>query len=238
MRNLSDIIKNARSIVFFGGAGVSTESGMKDFRSANGIYAEAFEMPPEEMISGNYLKAYPEKFFSFYRRWLLPPEGVRPNAAHYKLAEMERAGILKAVITQNVDGLHQEAGSKNVLELHGSVHRNYCLRCGEEYDMAFVRDAAGVPLCACGGTVRPRVVLYNESLDERVLDAAIDAIAAADVLIVAGTSLAVYPAAGLIRYFRGKELVLINKTPTPLDEQASLVIHAPVGETLSKVDIE
>ncbi len=234
IRRLKDIIDHTDNIVFFGGAGVSTESGIPDFRSVDGLYNQEWDDPPETIVSHTYYVRKPEKFFKFYREKLLV-SGVQPNAAHKKLAEWEAQGKLRAIVTQNIDGLHQAAGSREVLELHGSTLRNYCERCGKFYDADFIRNSEGVPKCDCGGRVKPDVVLYEEGLDGRTLERAIDFIAAADVLIIAGTSLAVYPAAGLVNYYRGHKLVVINKTPLRSDLGANLVITGPVGETLAQL---
>ena len=234
---LQRIIDQSRRIVFFGGAGVSTESGIPDFRSVDGLYHQQYDYPPEEMLSHTFLMRRPEEFYRFYRDKLLPRD-ARPNAAHLKLAELEQAGRLTAVITQNIDGLHQMAGSKTVLELHGSVHRNHCMACGKFYGPEFIRDSVGIPTCGCGGRVRPDVVLYEEGLDDDVVAAALHHLRLADTLIVAGTSLTVYPAAGLLRYFRGQHLVLINRDATPLDGQADLVLHEKVGEVLSRITVK
>ncbi len=231
---LKKFIEEAENIVFFGGAGVSTESGLKDFRSADGIYSMKFEYPPETMLSHSFFRSHPEEFYSFYREMMIC-ENVLPNAAHYALSRLEEAGKLKAVITQNIDGLHQKAGSKNIFELHGSTKRNYCIRCGKFFDEEFVNSAQGAPRCECGGLVKPDVVLYEEPLDAKTLEGAISAIASADLLIVAGTSLTVYPAAGLINYFNGRHIVLINRDATPFDDRADLVIREPVGKTLGSV---
>lgn len=236
IEELKKIIKESENIVFFGGAGVSTESNIPDFRSANGLWNEKLRMTltPEQLVSHTYFMRYPEEFFEFYKAKLVYPD-AKPNPAHIALAKLEKQGKLKAIVTQNIDGLHQAAGSKNVFELHGSVHRNYCMKCGAFYDAQFVLNSKGVPRCTkCGGIVKPDVVLYEESLDEDVIMGAIKAISKADTLIVGGTSLVVYPAAGLIDYFRGKNLVLINKSSTPADYRANLVIHEPIGEVLSK----
>ncbi len=234
IRKLKTIVDETDNIVFFGGAGVSTESGIPDFRSVDGLYHQQWDEPPETILSHTYYERYPEKFFKFYRAKLLI-SGVQPNAAHKKLAEWEAQGKLRAIVTQNIDGLHQAAGSREVLELHGSTLRNYCERCGKFYDADFIRNSEGVPKCDCGGRVKPDVVLYEEGLDGRTLERAIDFIAAADVLIIAGTSLAVYPAAGLVNYYRGHKLVVINKTPLRSDLGANLVITGPVGETLAQL---
>ena len=233
---LQQMINQSKNIVFFGGAGVSTESGLKDFRSEDGLYSQRYPYPPETMLSHSFFIAHTEEFFDFYRSKLLCPE-VRPNTAHDKLAEMERAGKLTAVVTQNIDGLHQMAGSKNVLELHGSVHRNICMKCQKNYDMAYVLQSCGVPKCVCGGLIKPDVVLYEEVLDAQVLDAAVRAIAGADMLIVGGTSLAVYPAAGLIDYYSGERLVLINKSSTAYDRRANLRFADSIGKTLSEIHV-
>ena len=234
IKKLKDIIDHTDNIVFFGGAGVSTESGIPDFRSVDGLYNQQWDDPPETIVSHTYYVRYPEKFFKFYREKLLI-SGIRPNAAHKKLAEWEAQGKLRAIVTQNIDGLHQAAGSKEVLELHGSTLRNYCEKCGKFYDADFIRNGTGVPMCSCGGRVKPDVVLYEEGLDSSILERAIRFIANADVLIIAGTSLAVYPAAGLINYYRGNHLVVINKTALRADLGADLVINAPVGEVLGQL---
>lgn len=227
------MINESHRIVFFGGAGVSTESGIKDFRSEDGIYNMKFDYPPEYMLSHSFFVSHPKEFYDFYRTMMLC-KGVEPNAAHYALAELERRGKLKAVITQNIDGLHQKAGSKTVFELHGSTLRNYCHRCGKSFSVDYVENNE-IPYCPCGGIVKPDVVLYEEPLDGKTIENAVNAIADADMLIVAGTSLTVYPAAGLIDYFNGKYIVLINRDATPYDDRADLVIRDRVGETLSKV---
>ena len=229
---LEEIVTKSKRIVFFGGAGVSTESGIPDFRSEDGLYRQKYAVPPETILSASYFYAHPEQFFAFYRDKMLPLH-AKPNAAHKKLAAWERAGKLLAVVTQNIDGLHQAAGSRRVFELHGSIHRNYCMRCGKFYPASFLAESSGVPVCTCGGIVKPDVVLYGEQLDSETVNGAVDAIAAADTLIVAGTSLTVYPAAGFLDYFRGDELVLINRDATPLDGACSLVIRQKVGETLA-----
>ena len=224
----------SRRIVFFGGAGVSTESGIPDFRSTGGLYHQEWKYPPEVILSHSFYKSNPEEFFRFYRAKMLAPE-AKPNAAHRKLAEWEAAGKLSAVVTQNIDGLHQAAGSKRVYELHGSVHRNYCERCGKFYGMDFLLHSSGVPRCQCGGAVKPDVVLYEEGLDQDVLSGAVNAIAGADLLIIGGTSLNVYPAAGLINYYQGQRLVLINKSAVARDLPAGLVITDPIGEVLDQL---
>ena len=233
VKALEDIIAKSSSIVFFGGAGVSTESGIPDFRSVDGLYHQKFRYPPETILSHTFYERHKEEFFDFYRQKLIAPE-ARPNAAHVKLAQWERDGKLKAVITQNIDGLHQMAGSHEVLELHGSVLRNYCERCGKFYGVDAILHSTGVPKCSCGGDIKPDVVLYEESLDSDVLEKAIRHIMAADLMIVGGTSLAVYPAAGLLQYYDGLDLVLINKTETPYDRRASLIIREPIGQVMSK----
>ena len=227
-------INDSRSIVFFGGAGVSTESGIPDFRSTDGLYHQEYRWPPEEILSHDFFERRPEEFFRFYRDKMLYPQ-AEPNAAHLALARLEQAGKLKAVVTQNIDGLHQAAGSKNVLELHGSVHRNHCERCGKFYSLDHILHTTGVPRCACGGIITPDVVLYEEGLDQGTLEAAVRALAEADMLMIGGTSLNVYPAAGLIRYYQGHRLVLLNKSPVARDLAADLVITDPIGETLAQL---
>ena len=227
-------IDESSNIVFFGGAGVSTESGIPDFRSVDGLYHQKFEFPPETIISHSFYLRNPEYFFRFYREKMLPL-GFEPNITHKVLARWEGEGKLSAVVTQNIDGLHQKAGSKRVYELHGSVLRNYCTRCGKFHDAEFVKNSTGVPKCTCGGTVKPDVVLYEEGLDQDILEGSIYAISQADILIVAGTSLTVYPAAGLIRYYQGKRLVLINRDQTPYDSYANLVFHNSLGEIFSQL---
>ena len=234
VKKLKELVDGSDNIVFFGGAGVSTESGIPDFRSTDGLYHQQWKYPPEVILSHTFYESNPEEFFRFYRAKLLI-SGVEPNAAHQKLAEWEKAGKLKAVVTQNIDGLHQAAGSKTVLELHGSVHRNYCERCGKFYDFDFMLRSEGAPRCICGGPVKPDVVLYEEGLDQQTLNKAIRAIAEADMLIIGGTSLNVYPAAGLINYYRGHKLVLINKSAVAQDLSAGLVITDPIGEVLSQL---
>ena len=231
---LKEWIDNSDNIIFFGGAGVSTESGIPDFRSVDGLYNQKYDYPPETILSHTFFMAQTEEFFRFYRDKMLCLD-AEPNAAHRKLAEWERQGKLRAVITQNIDGLHQKAGSQNVLELHGSVHRNHCMRCHKPYDVQAVAQSTGVPHCACGGIIKPDVVLYEESLDTHTLDASLRYIQSADVLIIGGTSLAVYPAASLIHYYRGHKLVLVNKSETPADAKADLVIHGPIGEIFSQL---
>lgn len=226
---LRDWVLESRSIVFFGGAGTSTESGIPDFRSVDGLYHQKYAYPPETILSHSFFISKPEEFFRFYREKMLVTN-VEPNAAHRKLAQWERDGRLLAVVTQNIDGLHQKAGSQKVLELHGSLHRNSCMKCGKNYAAEALFEFDSVPVCACGGVIKPDVVLYGETLDERVIEEALRVIEQADLLIVGGTSLSVYPAAGLITVYRGKRLVLINKTSTRYDRNANLVIHEPIGE--------
>ena len=234
IERLKQWIAESSRIVFFGGAGVSTESGIKDFRSVDGLYNQKFDYPPETIISRSFYKQKPEYFFNFYREKMLPL-GFEPNVTHKVLAKWEAEGKLSAVVTQNIDGLHQKAGSKKVYELHGSVLRNYCVRGRKFYPAEFVRDADGVPRCDCGGIVKPDVVLYEENLDGSTIEKSVGAIATADLLIVAGTSLTVYPAAGLINYYRGNRLVLINRDVTPYDDRADLVIHDTLGNVFSKL---
>ena len=234
IQELQKIIDTYGNIVFFGGAGVSTESGIPDFRSVDGLYHQQYDYPPETILSHTFYRSHTEEFFRFYRNKMLFPN-AQPNAAHKKLAELEAAGKVRAVITQNIDGLHQAAGSKEVLELHGSVHRNYCTRCGQFYDLDYVRNSEGVPTCTCGGRIKPDVVLYEEGLDDRTIQKSIDYIRNADMLIIGGTSLVVYPAAGLIDYYRGNKLVLINKSVTSRDSQADLVISDSIGKVLGTV---
>lgn len=225
-------IEESDNVVFFGGAGVSTESKIPDFRSVDGLYNQQYDYPPETILSHTFFVRKTEEFYRFYKNKMLFPN-AQPNAAHLALAKLEKAGKVRAVITQNIDGLHQAAGSKEVLELHGSVLRNYCTKCGKFYGMEHIREADGVPRCSCGGLVKPDVVLYEEGLDSGILHKSVEYIRNADVLIVGGTSLTVYPAAGLIDYYRGKKLVLINKSATAKDADADLIIKDPIGETLS-----
>lgn len=236
IKMLQQWIDDSRSIVFFGGAGVSTESGIPDFRSVDGLYNQKYDHPPEEILSRSFFDARPGEFYRFYREKMLCPE-ARPNAAHEKLAELEAAGKLRSVVTQNIDGLHQRAGSKRVWELHGSVHRNYCMRCKKYYPVELIRDSQGVPACDCGGIIKPDVVLYEEPLNSRVLEGALEDIQNADMLIIGGTSLAVYPAANLVNYYRGHRLALINKSPTPYDSHADLMIAGPIGEILGQIKV-
>lgn len=236
LETLQTWIDESRRAVFFGGAGVSTESGIPDFRSVDGLYHQKYDYPPEEILSRSFFDRNPEEFYRFYRDKMLCLD-AKPNAAHKKLAQLEQAGHLRSVVTQNIDGLHQDAGSQRVWELHGSVRRNRCMACGRSYPVEYIRDSQGVPRCACGGIVKPEVVLYEESLDARVMEGALEDISQADLLIIGGTSLVVYPAAGLIRYYRGKRLVLINKSPTPYDRKADLVLSGPIGELLGQIQV-
>jgi NAD-dependent deacetylase len=241
IERLNDMIRQSENIVFFGGAGVSTESGIPDFRSPTGLYSNKelnpFGVSPEEILSRTYFDRHPKEFYDFYRKKMLFLD-AEPNRAHMKLAELEKAGKNISVVTQNIDGLHQKAGSSKVFELHGSVHRNHCMNCGHFYNVNFVRATDGVPCCSiCGGTVKPDVVLYEEGLDDNVVRGAVTAISEADMLIVAGTSLTVYPAAGFLRYFRGKYAVVINLSVSPQDRSADLVFHEKVGDVLSQADV-
>ena len=229
VERLQELVDKYDNIVFFGGAGVSTESGIPDFRSQDGLYHQKYDYPPETILSHSFFMRNPEEFYRFYKNKMLCLD-AKPNMAHKKLAELEKAGKLKAVITQNIDGLHQKAGSKTVLELHGSIHRNYCLKCARFFPPEYIRDSEGVPKCPCGGIIKPDVVLYEEGLDDATVRAAVRQLQQAELLIVAGTSLTVYPAASLLRFFRGRHIVLINRDATPLDNQADLVLHERVGE--------
>ena len=236
IEKLSKILKESNNIVFFGGAGVSTESNIPDFRSSNGLFNEKLNITftPEQLVSHTFYIKYPEEFFKFYKSKLIYPD-AKPNSGHLALAKLEEMGKLKAIVTQNIDGLHQMAGNKNVFELHGSVHRNYCIKCRSFYDANFILQANGVPTCTkCGGAVKPDVVLYEEGLDDNIIRGAIDAISKADTLIIGGTSLVVYPAAGLINYFKGKNLVLINKSSTSADSKADLIINDSIGKVLDE----
>mgnify|MGYP003301567882 FL=1 len=240
---LQQLINKSKKIAFFGGAGVSTESGIPDFRSIDGLYQQKWKYPPEQIISHSFFEYDPVEFYRFYREKLVPSKEIKPNAAHYKLAELEEKGKLLGVITQNIDGLHQKAGSKKVFELHGSTLRNYCTKCGEFYDEQFILQSENAPdklphCTKCGGLVKPDVVLYEEGLDDAIVNGAIDAISNADTLIIGGTSLVVYPAAGLINYFRGENLILINKSQTSCDHKATLVIHQPIGQVLGQIKVE
>jgi len=236
IEKLQKIISDSHNIVFFGGAGVSTESGIPDFRSVDGLYHQQYQYPPEIMLSHTFFVNHTFEFFDFYRKKLLCPQ-AKPNAAHYKLAELEKSGQLKAVITQNIDGLHQMAGSKTVLELHGSVKRNYCERCQTFFDEKFILQSSGIPTCSCGGIIKPDVVLYEEGLEQTIMNQAISYITKADVLIIGGTSLVVYPAAGMVNYYHGNKLVLINRDATFTDAKAQLVIPGNIGEVLGQIFI-
>ena len=232
----SEIVANSARIVFFGGAGVSTESGIPDFRSVDGLYSQQWDYPPETILSHTFFQHKTAEFYRFYHA-KMNCMGAKPNPAHLRLAELEKLGKLTAVVTQNIDGLHQAAGSKNVYELHGSVHRNYCMKCGKFHDGEYVFRSEGIPECQCGGIIKPDVVLYEEGLDDKVVEGAVLAISECDTLIIGGTSLNVYPAAGLIRYFRGKSLVIINKSPTQYDKNADLLICRNIGEVFSELAI-
>lgn len=233
IEQLNEWVKNSTNIVFFGGAGVSTESGIPDFRSVDGLYRQKYDFPPETIISHSFFMRNPEYFYQFYRDKLLVT--AQPNIVHLKLADWEKKGRLKAIVTQNIDGLHQKAGSKNVFELHGSVYRNYCMRCHKFYDFDYMKNSCGVPKCECGGIIKPDVVLYEEGLDDDTVSGAVEAIANANLLIVGGTSLVVYPAAGLLRYFRGDKIALINKTATDMDNMADVVIRDNIGKVFSEL---
>ena len=237
IQRLQEMIDDSKRIVFFGGAGVSTESNIPDFRSADGLYQEKYQYPPEQVVSHTFFVRKTELFYDFYKNKMMFLDAL-PNQAHLKLAELERAGKLTAVITQNIDGLHQMAGSEKVLELHGSIHRNYCQRCGKFYDAAYVKNSNGIPRCECGGIIKPDVVLYEESLNNHTIQQTIQAISQADMLIIGGTSLVVYPAAGFINYFNGKYLVVLNKSATSRDDQADLCIREPIGEVLGNIEVE
>ena len=237
IKRLQEMVDESSSIVFFGGAGVSTESGIPDFRSVDGLYHIKYDYPPETILSHTFFMKNPEEFYRFYHDKMLCLD-AKPNVAHKKLAEMEAKGKLKAVITQNIDGLHQMAGSQRVMELHGSVHRNYCMKCGAFYDARYMKEAEGVPRCRlCGGMIKPDVVLYEEGLDQRTLSNSVSFLSRADLLIIGGTSLAVYPAASLIDYFRGKYLVVINKSSTPRDSMADLLIQESIGQVLGAIRV-
>lgn len=237
IEKLQELVDTSSNIVFFGGAGVSTESGIPDFRSVDGLYNQQYDYPPETILSHSFFMRNPEEFFRFYRNKMLC-DTAKPNEAHKKLAQLERTGKLKAVVTQNIDNLHQMAGSKKVLELHGSVYRNYCMKCGKFYDFDFMKHSQGVPKCSCGGRVKPDVVLYEEALDQNTLSESVRVISQADLLIIGGTSLVVYPAASLIDYFRGEHLVVINKSATPRDRYADLLIQQPIGQVFSQIHVE
>lgn len=234
IERLKELVSESDNIVFFGGAGVSTESGIPDFRSVDGLYNQKWKYPPETILSRTFFERNPEEYYRFHREKLVI-DSVKPNRAHLRLAELEQEGKLKAVITQNIDGLHQAAGSKNVLELHGSILRAYCSRCKKSYDADIINYGEGVPRCTCGGVIRPDIVLYEEPLDGDIMQSAVHYIANADVLIIGGTSLNVYPAAGLINYYRGNKLVLVNLSETPYDSYADLVIHEKIGEVFSQI---
>ena len=236
INELQQVIDNSQKIVFFGGAGVSTESGIPDFRSVDGLYNQKYDYPPEEILSHTFFERNTAEFYRFYRDKMRCLD-KKPNAAHQKLAELERAGKLLAVVTQNIDGLHQAAGSRRVFELHGSVLRNHCRKCRKFYSAEFIKNSLGVPTCDCGGVIKPDVVLYEEGLDDSTVNGALNATMQADTLIIAGTSLTVYPAAGFIRYFRGDTVVLINRDKTPFNRQADLVFHDKVGELLSQIRV-
>ena len=236
VKKLQEIIDDSSNIVFFGGAGVSTESSIPDFRSADGLYHQQYKYSPEQIVSHSFFMRNTEGFYEFYKEKMMFLD-AEPNPAHLKLAELEEAGKLSAVITQNIDGLHQAAGSRNVLELHGSIHRNYCQKCGKFYDVAYVKNSEGIPVCECGGRIKPDVVLYEEGLDSHVIQESIQAISRADTLIIGGTSLIVYPAAGFIDYFRGKHLVVINKSATARGVGAELTVAAPIGEILGQIQV-
>lgn len=237
VQQLQEIIDQYENIVFFGGAGVSTESGIPDFRSQDGLYHQRYDFPPETILSHTFFMHHPEEFYKFYRDKMLC-DTAKPNAAHLKLAELEDSGKLKAVITQNIDNLHQMAGSRKVLELHGSVYRNYCMKCGRFYGFSHMKESRGVPRCECGGIIKPDVVLYEEGLDNEILRDSVSAISNAQVLIIGGTSLAVYPAASLIDYFQGEKLVVINKASTPRNGYADLLIQEPIGQVFSKIVVK
>lgn len=234
VKRFVDAVRESENIVFFGGAGVSTESGIPDFRSEDGLYRQTYRYPPETMVSHSFFQRHTEEFYHFYRDRMVYPD-ARPNLTHKKLAQLEEQGKLKAVITQNIDGLHQMARSRKVLELHGSIHRNYCMRCGRFYPLSAVMECDGIPRCDCGGVIKPDVVLYEEGLNQEILEESVRLISEADMLIVGGTSLSVYPAAGLIRYYRGSRLALINKSATPYDREADILIQAGLGETFSYI---
>ena len=233
---LKEIVAGSERMVFFGGAGVSTESGIPDFRSVDGLYNQKYKYPPETIISHSFYMRDPEEFYRFYKDKMIYQD-AKPNMAHKKLAELEAQGKLAAIVTQNIDGLHQMAGSRNVLELHGSVYRNYCMKCGKSYDFKYMKEAKGIPKCTCDGIIKPDVVLYEEGLNEHTIQESVRAISEAQVLIIGGTSLAVYPAAGLIDYFRGDHLVVINKAPTPRDKYADLLIKEPIGKVFSQIHV-
>lgn len=236
LEQLRQMVDESHRIVFFGGAGVSTESGIPDFRSVDGLYHQTFRYPPEQILSHTFYLQHTEEFYDFYRQKMLCLD-AKPNAAHKILARLEAAGKLTAIVTQNIDGLHQLAGSQTVYELHGSVHRNFCTKCKAKFDAAYILHSTGIPTCPCGGTIKPDVVLYEEGLNEQTITGAVDAIRAADMLLIGGTSLAVYPAAGLIHYYTGNRLVVINRDTTPLDAKANLVLNGSIGELLEKLQL-
>ena len=236
MNELASVIKASKRIVFFGGAGVSTESGIPDFRSVDGLYHQTYDYPPETILSRTFFELHPAEFFKFYKDKMLPLE-AQPNDAHKKLFELEQMGKLTGIVTQNIDGLHQKAGSIRVFELHGSIHRNFCMECGKFYGPEAIKNAEGVPKCECGGIIKPDVVLYEEGLDDATVRGALRVISEADTMIVAGTSLTVYPAAGFLNYFRGKNLILINRDPTPADDRATMVIRGSVGKLLGAIKL-
>lgn len=236
VKQLQKMIDECHNIVFFGGAGVSTESGIPDFRSADGIYHQQYRFSPEQVVSHSFFKQHTDAFYEFYKDKMMVLD-AKPNAAHLKLAELEKAGKLTSIVTQNIDGLHQTAGSKKVWELHGSIHRNYCMRCGKFYDAAYVKESSGVPKCECGGILKPDVVLYEEGLDSKVMQGALQDISDADMLIIGGTSLVVYPAAGFVDYFKGKYLVVINKSETAKAVRADLSINGPIGEIMGRLTV-
>ena len=236
IEQLQAMIDESNRIVFFGGAGVSTESNIPDFRSEDGLYQQKYKYSPEQVVSHSFFMKYPEAFYEFYKEKMMILD-AKPNAAHLKLAELEQAGKLQAVVTQNIDGLHQAAGSRKVYELHGSIHRNYCMKCGKFYDAEYVKNSEGIPRCSCGGMIKPDVVLYEEGLDQKTIQGAVEAISSADMLIIGGTSLVVYPAAGFIDYFHGKHLVVINKSETARTVRAELVISASIGEVLGAIHV-
>lgn len=236
LEKLQSLIHESSNIVFLGGAGVSTESGIPDFRGVDGLYQQRYQYPPETIISHSFFMRYPEEFYRFYREKMLFPD-AKPNQAHRKLAELEKAGKLRLIVTQNIDGLHQKAGSRNVAEIHGSVHRNHCMKCGKAYALSDILQTEGVPKCTCGGIIKPDVVLYEETLDTALLEKCCSMIRQAEVLIVGGTSLSVYPAAGLVTYYTGNNLVLMNKTQTPYDERANLIIRDKIGEVFEKITV-
>ncbi|MDD3361903.1 MAG: NAD-dependent protein deacylase [Hespellia sp.] len=236
VKQLQKMINECHNIVFFGGAGVSTESGIPDFRSADGIYHQQYRFSPEQVVSHSFFQQHTDVFYDFYKDKMMVLD-AKPNAAHLKLAELEKAGKLTSIVTQNIDGLHQTAGSKKVWELHGSIHRNYCMRCGKFYDAAYVKESSGVPKCECGGILKPDVVLYEEGLDSKVMQGALQDISRADMLIIGGTSLVVYPAAGFVDYFKGKYLVVINKSETAKAVRADLSINGPIGEIMERLTV-